>query len=352
MDSYYRGKRVFVTGHNGFKGSWLTWVLLNLGATVKGYSLAPINCSLYNLSQLDQYCEAVISDIRDKETLRQEVISFNPDIIIHLAAQPLVIESYQDPVYTYETNVLGTVNLLEAARGCSNLQSIVNVTTDKVYENKEQVEGYQENDRLNGYDPYSNSKSCSELVTDCYRKSFFNKLGIPISTIRAGNVIGGGDFSDNRIVPDCYRAFAHNEKLKIRNPNSIRPYQHVLEPVIAYMYVAERQVSNLTAAGSYNVGPLDSDCVKTIDIVKLYQQFCGSLDYEIKNTSEFHEAMLLKLDCSKIRSSLNWKPLWNIEIAMQKTTELYNSINASENPTVILYSQIREYLNLFKEKII
>lgn len=350
--SFYRGRKVFITGHNGFKGSWLTTILLHLGAEVKGCSLASPEPSLFHLLQLEQHCESTTCDIRDLKTLKKELTSFNPEVIIHMAAQPLVIESYKNPVYTYETNVMGTVNLLESARCCSNLQSIINVTTDKVYENKEWAYGYREIDRLNGYDPYSNSKSCSELVTDSFKKSFLKKLGVAVSTMRAGNVIGGGDFSENRIVPDCYRALVQENVLAIRNPNSVRPYQHVLEAVTAYLYVAACQAENHAVCGSYNIGPTDSDCVKTLDIVKLYQQFNKRLEYFIEdNIAHYHEANLLRLDCSKIHSVFNWRPLWNIELAMKNTVELYSEIASTSHVMETLLQQINEYIALFEKEI-
>ena len=271
---FYRGKRVLVTGHTGFKGSWLCEILLLAGAQVTGYSLnPPSDPSLFELLGLSERMDSRIGDVRDLAHMKQVFEETQPEIVLHLAAQPIVRESYKNPVYTYETNVMGTVHLLECARLCPSVRSLVNVTTDKVYENREWEYGYRETDRLDGYDPYSNSKSCSELVTHSYVKAFFGEETSPaVSACRAGNVIGGGDFAADRIVPDCIRAMQKGEEIAVRNPYSTRPYQHVLEPLYLYLTVAMRQYEDRSFAGYYNVGPDDEDCIATGELVDL---FCG-----------------------------------------------------------------------------
>ena len=265
---FYRGKKVLLTGHTGFKGSWMSKMLLEAGADVTGYSLnPPTTPSLYDIINLDADMKSVIGDIRDYEKLYAVFKEVKPDIVFHLAAQPIVRDAYKDPRYTYETNVMGTVNLLECVRSVDTVKSVVNVTTDKVYKNKEWIWGYRENEELNGYDPYSNSKSCSELVTSSYINSFLQEAGIAVSTARAGNVIGGGDFANDRIIPDCIRAAINHKDIIVRNPYSTRPYQHVLEPVYAYMMIAAKQYENITYAGNYNVGPNDTDCYQTGELV-------------------------------------------------------------------------------------
>ena len=254
MKEFYNGKKVLVTGHTGFKGSWMSFLLHQMGAEVTGIALAPATTpALFDILKLDKKIDSRIVDIRDLESMQKVFDEVNPEIVIHMAAQPLVIDSYMNPVYTYDVNVMGTVNICECVRTHKSVKSFVNVTTDKVYLNKEWEYGYRENDRLNGYDPYSNSKSCSELVTDSYTNSFFNTLDLAVSRCRAGNVIGGGDFSENRIVPDCVKYTINNEMIQVRNPNSTRPYQHVLEPVIFYLYIAMKQYNNKELAGTYNI---------------------------------------------------------------------------------------------------
>lgn len=254
--NFFKGKRIFITGHTGFKGSWMSMVLLRFGAEVMGYALKPpTEPSLFNILELKKYIHSKIADIRDLDTLKKAIILFKPEIVIHMAAQPIVRESYKIPVQTYETNVMGTVNVLEAIRKCESVKSFVNVTTDKVYFNREWDWGYREIDEINGFDPYSNSKSCSELVTSGYRNSFFQERDISISSCRAGNVIGGGDFSKDRIIPDCIKAAVSGNSIIIRNPDSIRPYQHVLEPIMAYLCVAGEQYDHKELEGVYNVGP-------------------------------------------------------------------------------------------------
>ena len=269
--AFYRGKRVLVTGHTGFKGSWLCKILINAGAIVTGYSKTPpTDLNLFDICCIKNDMSSIIGDIRDIRALKETFIKSDPEIVFHLAAQPIVRESYKDPLYTYETNVMGTVNVLECVRTLGNVRSVLNVTTDKVYKNNEWEWGYRENEELNGFDPYSNSKSCSELVTDSYKNSFFSARDIAISTMRAGNVIGGGDFAVDRIIPDCVRAAIKGEDIIIRNPLSVRPYQHVLEPVMAYLLVAQEQYKNHELAGNYNVGPDEENCLSTGDIASLF----------------------------------------------------------------------------------
>jgi len=360
---FYKGKKVLVTGHTGFKGSWMTYILLMAGAQVTGYALKPpTNPSLFEILGLSDGVEGagerfasasltnVYGDIRNLELMKQTFAKTQPEIVIHMAAQPLVRESYEDPVGTYETNVLGTVNLLECCRLTKSVKSIVNVTTDKVYRNYERQEGYREEEELCGYDPYSNSKSCSELVTDSYKNSFLNELGIATSTMRAGNVIGGGDFAKDRIIPDCVRAAIGKQSIIIRNPYSTRPYQHVLEPVVCYLQMAATQIERPELASCYNIGPDDTDAVTTGNITDMFcskwNEITGdSLKWVDKSDGGPHEATYLKLDCSKIKEKLSWKPVWNVENAIEKLCEWYYVYAKGENVSEITKTQILEYLD-------
>ena len=345
--SFYKDKTVFITGHTGFKGSWMCKVLTSVGAKVVGYSLeAPTTPSLFDIANVENEIVSIIGDIRDKEKLCEALQKYKPEIVIHMAAQPLVRESYIDPVYTYETNVMGTVNICEAVRLCDSVKSFVNVTTDKVYQNNEWEYGYRETDRLNGYDPYSNSKSCSELVTSSYINSFFNHMDIAVSTCRAGNVIGGGDFAKDRIIPDCVRAMENKSEIIVRNPYSTRPYQHVLEPVVAYLILAAEQYKNKELAGNYNIGPDECDCVSTGVLVDLFCSKWGE-GATWKNVAEEnapHEANFLKLDCSKIKSVLGWKPKWHIGDAVEKIAEWSKDYISGKDISLIMENQIKEYL--------
>lgn len=346
MLDFYKDKHVFVTGHTGFKGSWLCEILINAGAKVTGYSLEPPTTpSLFELAKIDTRIDSVIGDIRDYQKLKEAFDEAQPKIVLHLAAQPIVRDSYKDPTYTYETNVMGTVNILECVRHSDCVKSFLNVTTDKVYLNKEWVWGYRENEELDGFDPYSNSKSCSELVTHSYKNSFFSDKHVAISTARAGNVIGGGDFANDRIIPDCVRAMADNREIIVRNPYSTRPYQHVLEPLFAYLMIAQKQYEDEKYSGWYNVGPDECDCVTTGELADLFCKYWG--DAKWKNVAEKnapHEANFLKLDCSKIKSTFGWKPHWHIDEAIQKTVEWSKVYLHGGNVTETMDKQIEEYL--------
>ncbi len=321
--SFYRGKNVFVTGHTGFKGSWLCRMLAGAGASVTGFSLEPpTEPSLFRIAGIEKDVRSVIGDVRDQAALKTAFDEAQPEIVLHLAAQPIVRESYRNPAYTYETNVMGTVNLLECVRNGSSVRSFLNVTTDKVYRNREWVWGYRETDELDGFDPYSNSKSCSELVTHSYRNSFFADGRVAVSTARAGNVIGGGDFASDRIIPDCVRAAVRGEPIVVRNPYSTRPYQHVLEPLYAYLMIAARQMQDGRCAGYYNVGPDDADCFQTGALVELFvRQWGEGMEWVDRSDGGPHEAGFLKLDCSLLKNTFGWKPRWNLENAVAMTVE-------------------------------
>lgn len=343
--SFYKGKKVFVTGHTGFKGSWLCKMLVELGAEVTGYSLEPpTEPSLFYIAGIDKKVNSVIGDIRDYNRLKETFDKANPEIVLHLAAQPIVRESYKNPAYTYETNVMGTVNILECVRNSDCVKSFLNVTTDKVYLNKEWEWGYRENEELDGYDPYSNSKSCSELVTHSYKNSFFAD-GPAISTARAGNVIGGGDFAEDRIIPDCVRAALDKQDIVVRNPFSTRPYQHVLEPLYAYLMIAAKQYEDPKFAGYYNVGPDDVDCFKTGALVDLFVKKWGDdLKWINRYDGGPHEANFLKLDCSKLKSSFGWKPRWNLDTAIEKVVEWTKCWNSNGNIEECMKNQINDFL--------
>lgn len=343
---FYHGKHVFVTGHTGFKGSWLCKILVDAGAVVTGYSLTPpTNPDLFNLTGVEDKMISVIGDIRDYAAMKQAFDQSQPEIVLHLAAQPIVRTSYEQPAYTYETNVMGTVNILECVRQSSCVKSFLNVTTDKVYHNNEWEWGYRENEPLDGFDPYSNSKSCSELVTHSYKNSFFADGMVAISTARAGNVIGGGDFARDRIVPDCIRAMEKGKHIIVRNPHSTRPYQHVLEPLFAYLMIAQRQYEDPSVAGWYNVGPDECDCVTTGELADLFCKVWGNgAAWENRWASGPHEANFLKLDCSKIKKTLNWKPRWHIQEAIEKTVEWTKVYFARGDVPAEMSRQIEIYL--------
>lgn len=344
--SFYKGKKVLVTGHTGFKGSWMTKVLLMAGAEVSGYALEPpTEPSLFKQMELSKDMNSVAGDIRDLEHLKKVFQEIKPEVVIHMAAQPIVRDSYKRPVYTYETNVMGTVNMLECVRMSDSVCSVVNVTTDKVYRNEEREEGYREDEYLDGYDPYSNSKSCSELVTSSYRKSFLKEQGIAVSTMRAGNVIGGGDYAVDRIVPDCMRAAESGKDIIVRNQASIRPYQHVLEPVMAYLLVAARQSECFELSDCYNVGPDDCDCVSTGTLAgifcELWEEKTGkTVQWKDQSISGPHEANFLKLNCGKIKDTFGWKPHWHVRDALKECVEF---ANRTESTGIYVEKQIQKY---------
>lgn len=347
---FYKGKKILITGHTGFKGTWLCKILINAGAFVTGYSIdVPTNPSLFEITNISKDMKSIKGDIRNLENLKKVFELSKPEIVFHLAAQPLVIEGYKNPVYTYETNVMGTVNILECIRQSKTVKSFINITTDKVYKNHEWERGYRETDVLNGADPYSNSKSCSELITSSYKKSFFEDNSIRISTARAGNVIGGGDFAENRIIPDCIRAAINGNNIIVRNPNSIRPYQHVLEPLFAYLLIAEKQYQDGKYSGNYNIGPEYSDCITTGKLATIFCEKWGeNITWNSKNITGPHEAKFLRLDCSKMKAQFGWKPNWNIEQAVDKTVEFAKAYKNNENIEKYMDKQIREYISSFK----
>lgn len=357
--SFYKGKKVLITGHTGFKGTWMCKMLLNAGAIITGYALVPpTQPSLFSICGLEDGTGAsanlysVIGDIRDLAHLQAVFRESQPEIVIHMAAQPLVRESYQNPVYTYEVNVMGTVHVLECIRNTNSVKSFLNVTTDKVYYNREWCWGYRENEELNGFDPYSNSKSCSELVTSSYKNSFFMQETdhqVAISTARAGNVIGGGDFAADRIIPDCIRAVKAGQPIIVRNPYSTRPYQHVLEPIAVYLMIAQAQYEESTAADNYNVGPNDADCLTTGNLVTLFCEAWNQVtgDYvQWKNEYDGgpHEANFLKLDCSKLKNKFGWQPRWNVTEAMDKIVEWSKVYMDGQDAGECMDKQIREFL--------
>ena len=347
--SFYTNKKILITGHTGFKGSWMCQLLHMAGADVTGDALqAPTDPNLFALCGLADNIHSVTGDVRDLAHMQEVFASCQPEIVIHMAAQPLVRESYQNPVYTYETNVMGTVNVLECVRSTPGIRSFLNVTTDKVYKNKEWEWGYRENEELNGYDPYSNSKSCSELVTSSYQNSFFADSDTAISTARAGNVIGGGDFAADRIIPDCIRAAQAGTDIVVRNPYSTRPYEHVLEPVTAYLKIAQAQYEDKSFAGSYNVGPDETDCLTTGELVTLFcekwNKLTGScIQWINRYDGGPHEANFLKLDCSRLKKTLGWSPRWDAKTAIEKVVEWSDVYFKQGDITACMEKQIREF---------
>lgn len=349
----YNGKRVFLTGHTGFKGSWLSLFLKELGADVMGYSLEPnTDPSIYKICDIDRDIKSVIGDIKDLDKLCDAMKEFNPDIIFHLAAQPLVRLSYKEPKNTYETNVIGTLNVYEAARKCPSVKAIVSITTDKCYENKEWPYGYRENDPMGGYDPYSSSKGCAELLTASYRNSYFNELGIGIASARAGNVIGGGDWAEDRLIPDLARATADDKTLVIRNPLATRPWQHVLEPLSGYLWLGALLLEgkNEYACG-WNFGPNDNDILSVKEVLDLAVDTWGN-NYEVDSSVQPHEAQLLKLDISKAKAELKWKPVYDVNTAVTKTMEWYKNFYVNREADIKNYTinQIKEYIEEAKSK--
>jgi len=354
MDStFWKGKKVFITGHTGFKGSWLSIWLHSMGAEVTGYALnPPTDPSLYELCRIDQLVNSVIADVRDGERLGKAMQMASPEVIIHMAAQPLVRESYKNPVDTYATNVMGTVNLLEAVRKYDSVKAVVNVTTDKCYDNKEWVWGYRENEPLGGYDPYSSSKACSELVTSAYRTSFFNPKDyaihkVSLASARAGNVIGGGDWAADRLIPDCIRAILNGEKIIIRNPNAIRPWQHVLEPLSCYLILAQKLwQEGADYAEGWNFGPNDEDAKHVSWIVdRLAKTWSEGASWVVDGGVHPHEATYLKLDCSKAHARLGWQPRWDIGQAIEKIVEWQKACDQGADMRKLTLAQINAYQN-------
>lgn len=361
FDGVYKNKRVFITGHTGFKGSWLAFWLLLLGARVKGYALEPkTDQDHFVVTGTNSHIESVIGDVRDLDSIKNEISSFKPEIVFHLAAQALVRESYQNPVDTYQTNVMGTVNILEAIRVCNSVQSFVNVTTDKCYENVESVEGYPETAPLGGYDPYSSSKACSEIVTSAYRRSFFNlkdNIDVPlIATARAGNVIGGGDWSKDRIMTDSISSLLRNKTIKIRNPFAIRPWQYVLEPLGGYLLLASKafQRGYNKYSGSWNFGPNPGKVfsVKTV-VDKVVECWGSGMWHDASNPNDLHEARLLQLDITKARKELKWEPILEIEECVSMTVDWYRYLNEQDcNMHEFSKSQIDGYCKKAKSKML
>lgn len=348
---FYKEKKVLITGHTGFKGSWLTLLLNSIGAQVIGYALKPnTEPSLYNLAKIYEIHTSIYDDIRNYKNFFNVIKKNKPEIVIHMAAQPLVRESYSNPVETYEINTMGTVNLFEAIRNTDGVKVVVNVTTDKCYENNEWHWGYREYEPMGGFDPYSNSKACSELITSSFRNSFFNensfnKHGVAIATARAGNVIGGGDWADDRLIPDFIRSALQKKKIKIRNPHAIRPWQHVMEPLWGYLILAMKLYNEGTKYnGGWNFGPDDSDAKDVLWIVqKLCDLWTGNVSYEIDKSLHPHEANYLKLDCSKAKSELKWQPRWNVENSITKIVEWYKVFEKGGNIREITLKQINDY---------
>lgn len=345
--NFWKNKKVLITGHTGFKGSWLTMWLHYLGAEVKGYALLPPTTpNLYDEAKINDLVESDIGDIRDIHKLKESITKFNPEIIIHMAAQPLVRYSYENPVETYETNVLGSVNLLEVAKNLQSLRVLINVTTDKCYENKEWEWGYRENEAMGGYDPYSSSKGCAELVTAAYRQSFYEKNNKALSTARAGNVIGGGDWAKDRLIPDILKSFQKKEKVLIRNPIATRPWQHVLEPLSGYLILAQKMFEEPKEYSSaWNFGPKD-DGVSSVKYIveELSKQWSDDASWGVDETSQFHEANLLKLDISKANNILNWSPKWSLELTIEKIIQWHKAWLNNENTYDNCLNQIKEYM--------
>ena len=340
---FFKNRRILITGHTGFKGSWMTQLLLNAGADVLGFSDGvPTEPSLFEKLGLHERLgeRDVRGDIRDLDALKAVFERFRPEFVLHMAAQPIVRESYKDPHLTYETNVMGTVNVMECVRCSDSVRSVLNVTTDKVYENPEDNKPRTESDRLDGFDPYSNSKSCSELVTHAYVRSFLKEKGIPVSTARAGNVIGGGDYAKDRLIPDCVRAAKKGEAILLRKPGAVRPFQHVLEPLYVYLLILKGQYEDPSLAGAYNVGPDEKDCRTVLQMAEAFCRAWGeTASFEAKSDGGPHEADYLRLDNRKIREVLGWKPVWNAEKAVFMTVEF----EKSNSPAACIDGQIRAF---------
>lgn len=344
--NFWKNRRVFLTGHTGFKGGWLSLWLHDLGALITGFALEAEPLSMYNSASLSSlFTKSITGDIRDAQALEHAMKECNPEIVIHMAAQPLVQHSYRDPVGTYSTNVMGTVHVLEAARKIGSVKSILNITTDKCYENNEWIWAYRENEPMGGYDPYSSSKGCAELVSSAYRRSFFDGKGVALATARAGNVIGGGDWAQNRIVPDAMRSFAAGETLIVRNPNSIRPWQHVLEPIAGYILLCQQlTLEPVSFTGAWNFGPLNSNAQPVSVLADIMSDAWGEkAAWTTDNSVHPHEAHFLKLDSSKANHYLQWKPVWQLDRSLRETVAWYKAWNNKEDMHQYSLTQIRNY---------
>ncbi len=357
FNDFYNGRKVLITGHTGFKGSWLSILLTWLGADVYGYSLnPPTDPSLYELANIDKIVTSTIGDIRDYKLLQKTLKKVRPEVVIHMAAQPLVRESYNNPRETYEVNVMGTVNLLDVIRQETDRKVVLNVTSDKCYENKEWLWGYRENEPMGGYDPYSNSKGCSELVTSSFRNSFFNSKesknhGVMLASARAGNVIGGGDWAEGRLIPDFIRSITRGEKLKIRSPYAVRPWQHVLEPLSGYLNLCEKLSSQGTEfAEGWNFGPDDSES-KNVEWIsnKICEYWGEGVCYELDKDIQLHEASYLKLDCSKAKNLLGWYPKWDLETSLKAIVYWYKEYFKNSDMRNITLSQIDQYFESYRK---
>lgn len=351
--SFWKGKRVFITGHTGFKGSWLTLWLHSMGAVLKGFSLNPPTApSLYESASVDNFIDSTIGDIRNYDSLYAAIDEFRPEIVFHMAAQPLVRLSYDEPIETYSTNVMGTVHLLEAVKRVGGVKAVVNITSDKCYENREWVWGYREHEAMGGYDPYSNSKGCAELVASAYRNSFFNekeyaKHGVALASVRAGNVIGGGDWAKDRLIPDILRSFENQQTVIIRNPHAIRPWQHVLEPLSGYIVVAQRLYQDGPEfAEGWNFGPREDDAMPVQFIVETMVTLWGEgAAWHLDGSEHPHEAHYLKLDCSKARMHLGWQPRWNLVETLGRIVNWHKAWINSEDMLALTRNEISEYMN-------
>lgn len=344
--NFWHGKKVFLTGHTGFKGSWLSIWLQSLGAVVKGYALAPPTTpSLYEEARVDKLIDSEIGDIRNLDKLTISMVSFDPDILIHMAAQPLVRLSYKEPLETYDINVMGTAKVLEAARGCANLKAIVSVTTDKCYENKEWVWGYREDEPMGGHDPYSSSKGCAELVTSAYRRSFLQDAGVGLASARAGNVVGGGDWADDRLIPDILRAFEQEKPVIIRNPKSTRPWQHVLEPLSGYLVLAQKLYENPSEyAEGWNFGPNEEDAKPVDWILDKMTALWPNSEWRLDEGDHPHEAGYLKLDISKAKSYLQWHPMWRLEQTLERIVKWHKAWLDEKDMQAACLEEINDYM--------
>jgi len=350
--TFWQGKRVFLTGHTGFKGGWLALWLEEMGAEVRGYALpAPTEPSLFDAAKVSHGLFSEEGDIRDFLHLRESMAKFKPEIVFHMAAQPLVRLSYDDPIETYSTNVMGTVYLLEAIKQVGGVKAVVNITSDKCYENREWVWGYREDEAMGGYDPYSNSKGCAELVASAYRNSFFHKHeyakhGVALASVRAGNVIGGGDWAKDRLIPDILRSFEHDEAVVIRNPNAIRPWQHVLEPLSGYLLIAQRLYQDgAEFAEGWNFGPNENDAKPVQFIVeKMVEQWGSGARWQLDGSDHPHEANYLKLDCSKAKMRLNWQPRWDLVTTLGRIISWHQAWLAGDDMREYSLQEIRDYM--------